>query len=216
MKDSVLDHITIAADNLEQGVAYIENLLGITPPYGGDHPRMGTHNHLLRLGADKFLEIIAINPSAKAPSRSRWFDLDRPHRQAQLRSRSRLLTWVVRTADIYVTKTLCSEPLGEVEAMSRGTLTWLMTIDRDGKLPCDGIVPSLIQWNADTTPAFNMPDFGCSLVKLEGFHPEKSRIDRAIEELGVADIINVHSLAEDREPYLVAHIQTPSGIKIIN
>lgn len=71
-----LDHITVSARSLAEGVAAVELALGVRAPVGGTHPSMGTHNHLLRLGPSLFLEIIAINPEAPAPARPRWFGLD--------------------------------------------------------------------------------------------------------------------------------------------
>jgi len=50
-----------------------EAALGVTIPFGGVHPLMGTHNHLLRLGAALFLEIIAPDPAAGPLPRPRWF-----------------------------------------------------------------------------------------------------------------------------------------------
>jgi len=44
-----LDHLTIAAHDLVQGVAYVRDALGVDMPTGGAHPRMATHNRLLRL-----------------------------------------------------------------------------------------------------------------------------------------------------------------------
>ena len=95
-----LDHITVAAHTLAQGLAYLRDALGIDLPAGGAHPRMATHNHLLRLGDSVFLELIAIDPAAPAPLRPRWFQLDDPGLQAELAVTPRLLTWVVRPRDI--------------------------------------------------------------------------------------------------------------------
>src|SRR5204862_2458991 len=89
-----LDHLAIAAHTLEQGLAHVRDALGVDMPYGGKHPRMGTHNHLLRLGERVYVEVIAIDPSAPAPSRPRWFQLDDPALQAELRVAPQLVTWV--------------------------------------------------------------------------------------------------------------------------
>ena len=80
-----VDHLVVAAESLDQGVQWCEAMLGITPQAGGEHPLMGTHNRLLRLSTPQYprayLEIIAIDPLAKAPGRTRWFDLDDPELQ---------------------------------------------------------------------------------------------------------------------------------------
>ncbi len=71
---SEIDHLVVGAQTLEQGVAWCEATLGVTPGPGGRHPLMGTHNRLLRIGAPQFprayLEIIAVDPEAPPPGRS--------------------------------------------------------------------------------------------------------------------------------------------------
>ena len=71
-----LDHIAVIAPSLAAGIAYVHDVLGVEPPKGGAHPQMGTHNHLLRLGEDVFLEVIAVDPDAPQPAHRRWFGLD--------------------------------------------------------------------------------------------------------------------------------------------
>ena len=43
-----IDHLVIAANTLEEGVAWCERTLGITPGPGGEHPLMGTHNRFFQ------------------------------------------------------------------------------------------------------------------------------------------------------------------------
>ena len=75
---TVIDHLVIAAETLEQGAEYVLKMLGVDIPFGGVHPKMGTHNLLMQLGNTLFLEVIAINPDAAAlahPLRcSHWSD----------------------------------------------------------------------------------------------------------------------------------------------
>lgn len=73
---TLVDHITVTAPSLEAGSEFVRKALGIAPQSGGEHPRMGTHNRLLRLRESMFLEVIALNPSAIGPARPRWFALD--------------------------------------------------------------------------------------------------------------------------------------------
>ncbi|NQU62711.1 MAG: VOC family protein [SAR324 cluster bacterium] len=40
-----IDHLVIGADNLEQGVSFVRELLGIDIPYGGVHPQRTPIGH---------------------------------------------------------------------------------------------------------------------------------------------------------------------------
>ena len=62
--NAFIDHLTITAPSLERGAAFVAEALGVALQPGGEHPRMGTHNQLLRLGDDCYLEVIAANPVA--------------------------------------------------------------------------------------------------------------------------------------------------------
>jgi hypothetical protein len=63
-----VDHLVVAARSLQEGVAWCEATLGITPGAGGEHPLFGTHNRLFRIATVNFprvyFEIIAINSEA--------------------------------------------------------------------------------------------------------------------------------------------------------
>jgi hypothetical protein len=72
---SELDHLVVAARSLDDGVAWCEATLGVVPAAGGGHAPMGTHNRLLAVSSARFphsyLEIVAVDPEAPAPSRPR-------------------------------------------------------------------------------------------------------------------------------------------------
>lgn len=204
-----IDHITVTAPSLEVGAAFVTQTLGGAPQPGGEHPRMGTHNLLLRLGDTLFLEIISPNPGAPAPGRPRWFGLDHLHPG----SPPALSTWVARTTDIHATAAACSEPLGNIEPMSRGSLEWLITIPADGSVPVDGIAPALITWHTDVHPASKLQDLGLSLVRLEIFHPDPARVSRLLSSIDFEGPFAVSALTGGVTPYLVAHIDTPRGMR---
>ena len=167
MPPSQIDHLTVTAPSLAAGAAFVQEVLGVAPQAGGEHPRMGTHNLLLRLGDSLFLEVIAVNPQVPAPDRPRWFGLDRMTPDTL----PALFTWVVRSADIHASAAAATEPLGVVEPMSRGALDWLITIPADGSIPLDGVAPALIEWHTEIHPAARLEDKGLSLQRLEIFHP---------------------------------------------
>jgi len=206
MPPSFIDHIAITASTLESGAKLVRNVLGVNPQKGGEHPRMGTHNLLLRLGDSVYLEVISPDPAAESPKRPRWFALD------NLKSDSppMLKTWVVRTKDIYSTVRACSEPVGDIELMSRGEINWLITIPKDGSIPIDGGAPALIQWQAKSHPASRLEDHGLSLEKLQIFHPDPERL---LNFLSSVDLEGNIEVLHGNKTRLVAHIQTPQGIR---
>lgn len=208
----LIDHITVTAPTLEAGAEFVRQTLGVSPQAGGEHPRMATHNLLLRLGDSLFLEVVAPNPNAPAPVRPRWFALDTLRPDAL----PALSTWVARTADIHAAVAACLEPLGNIESMSRGALNWLITFPADGALPLNGIAPALIEWQAVVHPAAGLQNLGLSLVKLELFHPEPERISRLLRSLGLEGQVSIAPAPEKHAPWLVAHIETPQGIRLLS
>ncbi len=203
-----LDHITIAANDLAAGVAHAEAALGAKIPFGGAHPLMGTHNHLLRLGDSLFLEIIAPNPAAGPLARRRWFGLDDPAMRAELAAGPRLATWIVATDDIETMLRELPHAAGPAVTVTRGDLKWLISVPNDGSMPLSGAFPTLIQWPRGPHPAARMPDLGCSLVSLEIVHPEAAEIGRSLQRhFGDARV----RFATAARPSLSATIRTPQG-----
>ncbi len=212
MSRCVIDHIAVTAPSLEVGAALVRETLGVVPQVGGEHPRMGTHNLLVRLGDSLFLEVIAPNPAAPAPSRPRWFALDTLHANAA----PSLAAWVARASDIHAVAAASSEPLGNIEPMTRGSLSWLITITADGSLPFDGIAPALIEWQTEAHPAAQLQDQGLSLAGLELFHPEPARMSRLFVSLRLEGPVSVLPIASGSRSRLVAHINTPLGVRSLS
>ncbi|MDK9712540.1 MAG: VOC family protein [Sulfuritalea sp.] len=207
---AVPDHLVLAARDLDRGTAWLEQRLGVALAPGGRHVRMGTHNRLLGLGDDFYLELIAIDPLAPPPGRPRWFGLDSP--EALPEDRPRLIHWVVRSDDILRDAAASAEAPGEILPMERGDFRWRITVPPDGRLPGSGLVPTLIQWDVPFHPAARLPDAGCRLMKLEGFHPQPARIKAVLDSLGVGARLDVHPCALDEAAELVAYIRTPTGL----
>jgi len=210
---TALDHLVIGAATVADGVAYLQSALGVTLPAGGEHPRMGTHNHLMQLSERTFLEIIAINPTAPAPAHPRWFGLDDPFVQAQLQKEPRLLTWVINTDDLVALNAQSKVPLGEITPQVRGNLEWLITIPADGHLPGSGLVPTAIQWQVAGHPASAMAALGCRLKGLALYHPYPAWLQETLTSLGIGEQVTIHPLAANQPPYMVAEIETATGIK---
>ncbi len=207
-----LDHLVITAPDLVIGAAFIKDTLGVDLQTGGAHPKMGTHNLLLSLGENTYLEVIAPDRAAPNPGRPRWFELD----EFNASSSPRLAAWVVRTQDIYSTVAGMPKIIGEIESMTRGDLEWLITIPPNGRLNLNGALPAFIEWHTQIHPAKRLQPSGCSLLRLEIFHPQAETISSLLHSVGFLGLVSFESIRADQSPTLIAHIQTPFGLKKIS
>jgi len=172
-----LDHLAVACGALAEGVAAVEAALGVPLAPGGVHPTMGTHNRLLSLGPDEYLEVIAIDPGAVPPGRARWFDLDR------FSGPPRLGSWICRTEDLAQAQALAPPGTGVPIPLQRGDFRWTMAVPDDGILPFDGVFPALIAWVGTAHPAPRLPDQGVRLRGLEVAHPRPEALRTALTHL---------------------------------
>lgn len=151
-----LDHLVVAANDLEAGRDWLERQVGCPLEPGGRHTDYGTHNLLLSLGPDAYLELIAPEPGT-TPGRARWFELDTPAMRERLAAGPALVHWVARV------ESLAGVP--EVRELTRGPNRWALTVPADGSLPLGGAAPSLIQWHTPP-PSAALPDRDIRLAEL--------------------------------------------------
>ena len=205
------DHLVVGADSVEQGVAWLNEKLGVSIPEGGEHPAMGTHNHLMSLGNGVFIEVIAVNPAAPSPNRPRWFALDDPAIAASLATSPKLLTWAVNTTDINSILAQSDVDLGVAEPLMRGDLNWLISIRKDGSLPAGGLLPAVLQWHSTSHPSEKMADLGCRLksISLTTKSPEWLRVQ--LEKISAADLVEVKAANYEQLPGVRAVLSTPTG-----
>ncbi|MFE1600852.1 VOC family protein [Methylobacterium sp. ID0610] len=203
-----LDHLVIVAPSLAEGEAHVRACLGLPMQAGGRHPEMGTHNLVLRLGDDVYLEVIAVDPAAPAPSGPRWFGLDEAVavRTAWDNGR-RLRAWVART-DAIGAVVARTDSLGGPVRVSRGTRSWLFSLRPDGALPVGGIAPSVIDWEGQPGPASGMTDVGARLLSFTVAHPEPERVTALYARLGIAD---PPAITAGPELTYGALVRTPAG-----
>ncbi len=210
-----VDHLVIAAATLEQGVAWCEKTLGVTPGPGGQHAIFGTHNRLLNISTAAYerayLEIIAIDPAAPAPARKRWFDLDNPAlQQSLLDAGPRLIHFVARSTMLDMHRwgliTVGHKPGDPIHASrqtAQGLLSWQILVREDGGLDCGGALPTLIQWQG-THATDAMPASGVTLRQLT-LHGVPERARQVLRLRGVV------VLPEPQPSSLQAVLQTPLG-----
>ena len=129
-----IDHIVIGTNNLISGTNILETKLSTKFSPGGEHQIMGTHNKLLKLQSDIYLEIIANNPNVNDPSRPRWFSLDEERTKEKIKHYPRALCWVLKVDNIENTVKKCGYKPGEILQVSRGELTWKITVPSNGSV----------------------------------------------------------------------------------
>ena len=162
----VLDHLVVAARTLDEGAAWLQARLRRDLVAGGAHPGFGTHNRLLRLGDDCYLELIAADPAQKTPRL--LFGLEQAAVARALAEQPVLLHTVFRVvapatlADVL--PRLDYDP-GVPTAMSRGELHWQITIP-PGQLAGDGLLPTIIDWGDTHHPWTRLPDSGVALAAM--------------------------------------------------
>lgn len=197
---ATLDHLVIAARTLDEGRAWLEGRLGVSMQDGGKHGDFGTHNALLSLGPDAYLEVIAIDPQAPAPPRPRWFGLDTPETRARLEDGPALIHWVAAVAAL--------TPGPEVLELSRGENCWALTVPEDGRLPMHGVAPSRLVWHTPPPPT-RLPDVGVRLGGLRLGTPTPDALRAMLDTLNFTGEVEVY---EAPQAELRAVLETPDGL----
>ena len=203
-----IDHFAIGADSLEQGTAWLKRLLGVEAPRGGKHGLMSTHNCVCQTGHDSFLEILSIDPDAPEPGRARWFTLDDPKTRARLKQAPRPLCWVVGTDRLDDIVAHSPVDLGEVLSVTRGALSWRLTVPKDGSLPVDGLLPAFIEWPAGPHPSANMANLGIELKSVRLSHPDPAALTAFLNSL---DVAHLAAITEAAAPALSFVLQKADG-----
>ena len=208
-----IDHFVIGAETLEQGVAEMEAKLGVTVPRGGKHDAMSTHNCVMQSGNESFFELIAIDPDAPAdPGRTRWFTLDESATQERIAVRPRALCWVVGIDDLDAVVAASPVNLGEVVRLSRGELSWRLTVPDDGHLPMGGLLPAFIEWSPGPHPSTGQQDLGVTLDTVQLQHPEPEELIAILKALKVDHLAKV----SQGNPALSFSLNTPGGHVVLD
>lgn len=197
-----LDHIAVAGENLAEATAFVEEALGVALQPGGAHAVFHTHNNLLGLADGLYLEAIAVDPVAPAPTRARWFDLDR------FSGAPRLSNWICACDDLDGQLQRLPAGFGVPVDLQRGDLRWRMAVPGDGVLPFDNCAPALIEWQGPH-PAPRLAASGLRLRRLTVRHPL------------AAELAAVLGLGDERVEYeagaagLWAEFDTPHGPRVL-
>jgi len=173
-----IDHVIVGIADLGRGIDQFQQLTGIRPAVGGDHPGRGTRNALAALGDGRYLEILA--PQSGASSSP---DVD-PLRQLETLTP---IGWAVSTSDPGATVRFLREAGYEVSEPSPGSRlkpdgTKLEWVSFGVTSPQLGKAPFFISWSPRSAHPSRDSPVGCTLTTLtvettEG-HPARQLLER--------------------------------------
>lgn len=206
-----LDHLTVIAPTLAEGVSHVRTCLDLDVPFGTRHDYMGTHNHRLRLGNSIYLEIVALDPEGTEPDRPRWFGLDNREKvRSDWDKGRRLRGWVANTHSIDAVLSTHGAIFGEKIVLPTMDPNFAFTIPKDGSLPLEGAAPSIIDHQGDTLYIASIPDLKARLDIFTLEHPDRTGIAALYRELAIE---NPPTIVEGPEVRYHALIETPTGLK---
>lgn len=198
-----IDHLLFGTGNLQEGISYIHELTGVKPVIGGSHPGLGTHNALMGLSNNVYLEIIAPDPEQSADRV--WMDLDKL-------DAPRLFRWAATSRDVHAVKRLAQTTgidIGEVKSGSRykpdGTLLEWTLSDPNTNLG-DGLIPFFIDWGKKGNPTPQLPG-GCILKSFKAQHPNSPQLIKTLKSLNLDLLVSAGP-----QPIFKAEILTPKGL----
>jgi hypothetical protein len=198
----VLDHILLGCSDLDRGIAFVEEQVGVRAAFGGVHPGRGTRNALLSLGERQYLEIIAPDPQqSHAPDNYGLKKLPRPG----------LVGWAAHPGDVsQLAAHLRSANVG-FDGPTPGSrkrpdgrvLQWQTLNLKDNH---SGLLPFFIEWSPGTIhPSVDAPT-GCKLDRFAISGPDSTELQRLSSLLSL-DV----SVGHAEKPELNARIAGPDG-----
>ena len=152
---------------------------------------MGAQNQRLKWQWDAELGMNGENGSVDNQSRHRWGSCDERSTKENIKHSPRALCWVLEVDNIENTVKKCGYNPGEILQISRGELTWKITVPSNGGLADNGVLPALIEWPSDQHPSKKLTNSKVSIIKLSLFHPESYKIKNIISHLIKSDLIRV-------------------------
>src|SRR5450432_2966103 len=198
----VLDHILLGCNDLDRGIAFVEEHTGVRAAFGGVHPGRGTRNALLSLGEKHYLEIIA--PGPQQPGAPDTRDL-------QKLSEPRLVGWAAHPGDIGQFAATLRNAKISFEGPTPGSrkrpdgrlLQWkTLNLKNDES----GMLPFFIEWSTCTIHPSSDAPAGCKIESFAIATPNEAELQRLCTQLHL-DVQVEHG----EKPQLLAHISGPDG-----
>jgi Glyoxalase-like domain len=183
---SLLDHILLGCNDLDRGIALVEQRTGIRAAFGGVHPGRGTRNALLTLGERRYLEIIAPDPKQNTVESYAAETL----KLVQEATTPRLIGWAAHPGNIEA----FAKKLGAAGITFNGPfpgsrsrpdgrrLTWKTLHLADDR---NGLLPFFIEWGAESIhPSADAPA-GCHLDRFSLADSNPAELSKVLRALGL-------------------------------
>ena len=164
----LLDHFILGCNDLDHGVACVEQRTGVRAAFGGVHPGRGTRNALLSLGERRYLEIMAPDPAQQVtPQIARLRDLKEPT----------IVGWAAHPGDLEKFAAHLREAGISFDGPRPGSrqrpdgklLHWKTLNLKDDQ---GGLLPFFIEWSTDSLhPSADAPK-GCTLAHFGAVCPK--------------------------------------------
>ena len=199
-----LDHLLWEELRLSEAEKRFAEATGVTPAFGGAHPGMGTHNSLLSLGRETYLELVALDPAH--PESAGLLEKTLPG------FTPRLFTFSVRAYDLTLVERLVHDAglnIASVHDVSRlspegHALEWRIVVV--GGHDFGPFVPFFTRCGDMVHPSQSSPQ-GCELLEFSVGHPDHHELSRTYKALRV----NVPVFGSEH-PQLRAVLATPKGV----
>ena len=178
------DHVQLACNDLDKGIAFVESRTGVKAAFGGVHPGRGSRNALLKLGERQYLEILAPDPAQDRSSDLRGlYKIESP----------RPLEWAAHVDDIDPILRALEAAHIETRPIFPGSrkrpdgkfLRWRALNLKDNR---GGVLPFFIEWSADSAhPASDSPA-GCELTSFSVMDPDPESLRATFRILQLGDV----------------------------
>lgn len=202
----MLDHIVLAAQDVQAAVEEIAAATGVRAELGGRFEGRGVYNHLLALQDGSYLEIIGPDPQQAGHEGALPFGM-------HLTEQTKVAHWCAKAgAEIEQRVASAREAgydLGAVQPLGRvladGTrLDWRLSIGGWPPL-MGGLVPFLIDWGDALHPSETAVK-GCTLVDFHAEHPDPESVQAGLAAVGVELRVE-----QGDEAALFATLEGPGG-----